>query len=114
LPAYQGSTDYAVTVGSTSTTSTSTHTATLVGENGSGVLFVVGIPLAVVVLVGAMLMLRRRRRRHGAGPLAWTVVGLLGGFTFLAMLTIGIFIIPVVVMLAIACATAPEDPRAHL
>lgn len=84
-------------------------TKTLVDVNGASVLYLVAIPLAAVVVVGLLLMLRRRLRRYGAGALAWSVVGVLGAFTFLAMMTIGIFIVPVVVLLVLACAAAPLD-----
>jgi len=106
LPAYQG-----VTVSATGASSTST--ATLVEVNGRGVLALVAIPLAAVVLVAGSSAFRGWRRRDGAGPFAWTVVGLLGAFAFLAMMTIGIFILPVVALLAIACATAPRDRPCH-
>lgn len=50
------------------------------------------------------------RRRHGhldAGALAWIVVVLLGVMSVLALLSVGIFIVPLVVLLAAACANAP-------
>lgn len=99
LPAYQGTTV-------SSTGESHSTTSTLVGENGAGVLLVVAIPLAAVLVVSTLQWWRRHRGRPGAGPLAWTVVGVLGAFTFLAMMTIGIFIVPVVVLLVVACAAA--------
>ena len=111
LPAYQ-STSASVTGTSGSPAVTeSTSTATLIEVNGTGVLVVVGLPLAAVALVSSALLWRRRRRRSGAGPLAWTVVGLLGALAFVGMLSIGIFIVPAVVLLALACATAPRAPH---
>ncbi len=93
----------------------STSTATLIEVNGSSVLLVVGIPLAAVTVVSVLLLWRRRHRKSGAGALAWVVVGLLGGVAFLGMLTIGIFLMPAVGLLGLACATAPTAPhRAHL
>lgn len=98
-PAYRGS--------SASSSGTVTHTsATLVEENGLRVLAPVSVPL---LAVGAVTFSLRRRRRHekpGAGALAWTVLALLGGFTFLAMFSIGVFILPVVVLVSVVCARA--------
>lgn len=98
-PAYSSS--------SASSSGSATHTsATLVEENGLRVLAPVSVPL---LAVGAVTFSLRRRRRHekpGAGALAWTVVALLGGFTFLAMFTIGVFILPVAGLVTAACARA--------
>ena len=92
---------------SASSSGTVTHTsATLVQENGVRVLAPVSAPLLAVGAVTFSLWHRRRREQRGAGTLAWTVVALLGGFTLLAMLSIGVFILPVVVLVAVACARA--------
>ena len=77
------------------------RSSTLIEENGSGVLWVVGVPLLMTILVGLALWIRGSRR--GAGLLAWTLTGLLVGFNLLAMLTIGPVVIPVTVCLAVAC-----------
>lgn len=76
--------------------------ATLIDENGSRALIVVGVPLLVTILVGVALWIRGRRR--GAGPVAWTFTILLAGFNVLAMLSIGLLIIPITACLALACA----------
>lgn len=78
-------------------------TATLVEMNGAGVLVALSLPLVMAVVVGCALSQRRRR---GAVALAWTVTGLLGVFTLLAMLSIGVFILPVTAALIVACGTA--------
>jgi hypothetical protein len=112
LPFYRSETATALgTADGATSRSATTGTGTLLEVNGAGVLVVVSMPLVAVVLVWAALLLRRRRHRYGAGPLAWTIVGLLGALAFVGMLTIGIFILPVVVLLAIACAAAPQTPR---
>jgi len=77
-------------------------TDTPVGANGLGVVVVLAVPLMVTVLVGGALLLRAHR---GAMPVAWTLTGLLAMFTLLAMMSIGLFIIPVTACLVIACAT---------
>ncbi len=76
--------------------------STLVDENGSGTLVIVAIPLLVSVLVACALWVRGSRR--GAGLVAWALTGLLVCFNLLAMLSIGVFIVPVTACLFVACA----------
>ncbi len=115
LPAYQSTTATMTgTLDGPSTTTTSTTTATLLEVNGTSVLVVVSVPLVAVALVALSLLWRGRRRRNGAGPFAWTVVALLGVLAFLGMMSIGIFLLPVVGLLAIACATAPQETHRGL
>lgn len=49
--------------------------------------------------------------RHGALPLAWAFTGLLGVLNLVAMLSIGVFVLPVTAALIVACAT--RRPRAN-
>ena len=81
---------------------------TLVQENGSGVLIPVGIP--AVISAAVWLALWRRCTRGGAvsGVVAWTCVSLLGIFCLIALASIGLFVIPVAVLLA--CATSLTTP----
>lgn len=79
-------------------------TATLVQVNGIKVLALVGLPLVVVALVAWALGRRRARGQAGAGPVAWTLTVLVGLFALAGMLTIGIFVLPVAVLLVVACA----------
>jgi len=95
VPVYQServSSSGAVTQGS----------ATLVDVNGWGVLLVTGVPLLVTLVVGGALW--HRAARPGAGVFAWTAAGLLVCFNVLAMLSIGVFVIPVTVGVVAACA----------
>ena len=80
---------------------------TLVSENGAGVLLLLAIPLLVtIVVIGALVGLPRR-----AGlALAWTLTGLVGAFTTLGMLTIGIFVMPAAVALVVACTLRTVTP----
>ena len=73
-------------------------TDTLVGVNGRGAVILLGVPLAV----GWALWHGSRR---GAIPVAWALTGLLGVLNVLAMLSIGVFVLPVTAALTIACAT---------
>jgi hypothetical protein len=100
VPFYESDTE---TSTRTSPSPVVTHDSlTLVEENGSGILLIIAIPLLVTIIAGFALWLRGSR--PGAGPIAWTFTGLLAGFNFLAILTIGLFIVPVTACLAIACA----------
>lgn len=84
--------------------------ATLVEVNGPRVLGVVAIPLLAVGAVSASLWHRRARGKRGPGPLAWTVVALCCFFTPLALLSIGIFLVPVTFLLVLACVFAIGAP----
>jgi cytochrome bd-type quinol oxidase subunit 2 len=75
--------------------------ATLVQVNGWRVLLVCAVPLACAALVGVLLW--RRAGKPGAGPVAWTVTAVLAGLNLLAMLSIGVFVLPVTAALVIAC-----------
>jgi hypothetical protein len=109
VPVYQsasGSSSPTMTNGSASGSSSGTMTngsATLVGVNGLGALLVAGVPLAAAVVTGWALW--RRGGQSGAGVLAWVVTGLLVCFNALAMLSIGVFVIPVSGALIVACIT---------
>jgi len=105
LPAYKRvSAAYSSTVaGPLATTESS---ATLVEENGAGVLAFVAIPLVISGAIALALWRRQRVGRPGAGPFAWTVCGILLIFCLLAMLTIGVFVVPVAVALVVGCALA--------
>ena len=82
--------------------------ATLVGVNGLGALLVTVAPLAAVMVTGWALW--RRAGRQGAGVLAWAVTGLLVCFNLLAILSIGVFVLPVTLALVVACATHGRKP----
>jgi hypothetical protein len=105
LPVYQSS-------GASSSGTATGISATLVAVNGWGVLLVAGAPLAAALVIWYVLW--RRRGRHGAGLLAWVLIALLVGFNFLAMLSIGVFIIPVTLGLVIACSTHGGKPAAAI
>ncbi|MFZ0325449.1 MAG: hypothetical protein WAN48_15120 [Actinomycetes bacterium] len=82
--------------------------ATLIAENGFGAVFVVAIPLLVAIAVGAVLWPRVRR---GGLPIAWTLTGLLAVFNLLAMMSIGLFLLPVTLALVVACNGGRAKPN---
>jgi hypothetical protein len=84
-------------------------TDTLVGVNGRGAAILLGVPLVVVLAVGWALWHGSRR---GAIPVAWALTGLLGVLNVLAMLSIGVFVLPVTAALTIACATRRPRSKA--
>jgi hypothetical protein len=80
---------------------------TLVGVNGMGVALVLAVPLFVTVAVGCALALRSR----WSLPIAWALTGLLAALNLLAMLSVGIFVLPVTAALVVACASSrPQLP----
>ena len=84
---------------------------TLVQENGSGVLFPVGIPAVVSAAVWLALWLRCTRGGSVSGVVAWTCIAVLTGFCLLALASIGLFVIPVAVLLACAASATPIGDR---
>jgi hypothetical protein len=100
LPAYES--DSSSSSGETGQTSD-----TLVGVNGLGVAVVLAVPLLVTLAVGSALWLRSR----WSLPIAWTLTGLLAAGNLLAMLSVGVFVLPVTAALVLACASSrPAAP----
>lgn len=99
-PAYEGlHVEGGVTTGST---------ATLVEINGPGVIIPVLVPLVATALVAVALT----RGPQRAGRLvAWALVALLLCFAVIAMFSIGLYVLPVVVALAIATAWPRADQQ---
>ncbi len=79
------------------------YSQTLVAAEGASVLIVLAIPLVVSLAVSAALWLGRRRT-------AWVLTGALGCFAVLGLASIGLFVLPAVLALALACGTG--QPRA--
>ena len=85
---------------SSSSGGTSQASDTLVGVNGTGVALILAVPLLVTLAVGCALWQRSR----WSLPIAWTLTGLLAALNLLAMLSVGIFVLPVTAALVVACA----------
>lgn len=101
FPAYQG----LETRGGVTTETTST----LIEVNGSGAIVPILVPLVVTALV-AVLLLRVREPVARVG--AWALVGLLTIFAVLAMFSIGMYVLPVAIALAVAVAWPRAAPEA--
>ena len=86
---------------------TLTH-STLVQVNGDRALVLMAIPaLASLVVLWAIRV--RGAGARWAAVIAWTAVGALTAETLLGILTIGVFILPVVVLLAAAVRLTPAQ-----
>jgi hypothetical protein len=84
---------------------TLTH-STLVQVNGARALVLVAIPALVTLVVLCAIRARHSGARWG-GPLAWVAVSVLTAEMLLGILTIGVFILPVVILLAAAVRLVP-------
>ena len=82
-------------------------TRTFVEVNGLGSLVLVAIPSVACLVVGAALWHRHHRRPAWSGPAAWTAVAVLVIEAALGIATIGLFLIPVVVLLALSVRLVP-------
>ena len=111
VPVYQSSgvSSSGTSSGVSSSGTLTNGSATLVGVNGWAALLVAGAPLAAAAVTGYALW--RRTGRQGAGVVAWTVTGMLACFNFLAMLSIGVFVLPVTLALVVACGTHGRKPH---
>ena len=76
-----------------------TSSSSLVSDNGIWVLAVLAIPLVVTLLVALCLT-------HGWFWAGWALSGLFVAFSFLAMLSIGVYLLPVTIGLVVASAAA--------
>jgi hypothetical protein len=81
------------------TVAVNTTHATLVQVNGVHVLVPMALPLLAVVTVAVLRPAHRR--------LAWAVTALLLAFCLAAMLSVGIFVLPAVILLVVACSRPP-------
>jgi hypothetical protein len=76
---------------------------TLVGENGWGAVVILLVPLLLTAIVGSALWFQSRG--SAVVTFAWSITMLLGLLNLLAMLSIGVFFLPVTAALIVACAT---------
>ncbi len=79
---------------------------TIVQENGLKVAAIVALPLVATAIVAVALRNRRRRHASGPGPVAIGASALVGVLALLGALTVGPLVIPVCVLLVVACGRA--------
>lgn len=82
--------------------------STLVGENGLGVLLPVAFPAVLTAIVWYALRRKCSRGSRAGGYVAWSLAGLLVVFCFVAILSIGAFVLPVALLLLLAAALTPS------
>jgi hypothetical protein len=87
-------------------------TSTLIGENGVGVLLPVALPAVIVGLVWLALHRKCSRGSSRSGHVAGGLIVLLGTLCVLAGFSIGVFVLPTVLLLAGAATLTPgrADP----
>jgi hypothetical protein len=114
VPVYSGGGSSATSNGTTTTVHTFTSSSsTLVEENGLRVLIPLAIPVALAALVWFALHRRCSRSSRWSGSVAWAAITPLAVFAALTSMSVGMFVLPTVVLLAVAAWLTPA-PRAVL
>jgi hypothetical protein len=72
---------------------------------GAAALMVMALPMLITVFVAGSLA-------AGWRLVAWALTGLLGAFAALTLVTIGVFVLPIVLALAAACVTSVSGDTA--
>jgi hypothetical protein len=99
-PAYQGET---ATSGGTVT-----HTsATLVGVNGLRAALLLAVPLVLTLAAVIALHLRCARGSRAGTIAAWLAVGVLGALTLVGAASIGVYVVPTLLLLVVAGRLTP-------
>ena len=88
-----------------------TTQATLVDVNGYRVLIPVAIPLVLALIAFVGLWARCTRGSNVGNIAAIVVLTILGCFTLLGAMTIGIFVLPITALVATAVAITPDGIR---
>jgi hypothetical protein len=83
-------------------------TATLVQHNGIRVLVALVIPALGSVAVALAMARRHTLDPRWSGPVAWLAVAVVAVEAGVAMLSIGVFILPVAILLAVAVSLVPR------
>lgn len=91
--------------------STSSASSTLVQVNGLGVLIPVAVPALIAAVVWFALHRKCSRGGRASGYLAWGLICMLIAFGIVTIASIGVFVIPVAGLLAIAASLTPSHPR---
>lgn len=81
--------------------------STLLADKGVGAMVLVTIPALVSVIVLVAIRRRRQDRVAAAGRVAWVAISALTLESLLGILSIGAFMVPVAILLALAVRLAP-------
>jgi hypothetical protein len=85
--------------------------ATLAQSQGAWAVVLVTVPALVSVTVAAAMLYRRREGANWSGPVAWTAIGLLAIESLLGILSVGAFMLPVAILLALTVRLVPVPER---
>jgi hypothetical protein len=86
--------------------------STLLESKGAGALVLVTIPALASLVVGSAMVSRRRDGARWSGPAAWTAIGVVTVEALLGILSVGGFMLPVAVLLALAVRVVPPGTPA--
>jgi hypothetical protein len=100
VPAYSGQTV-------TDSRGVTLTTATLVQVHGAKALIIAAIPGVVSIVVGFALSRRRATGARWTGIVAWSMIAVLAVVALLGILSVGVFMLPVVILLAISTRLVP-------
>jgi hypothetical protein len=81
--------------------------STLLQDKGAGALVLVMIPVLVSVIVVIAMRFRRRQDAAWSGRVAWTAIGALTVESLLGIATVGAFMLPVAILLALSMRLVP-------
>lgn len=101
VPAYEG-------VESSSGGVIATTHATIVDENGVGALVPATLPLVAAFAVALLLHRRCTSGSTAAIGAAWAIVGVMAALALVAIASIGLWMVPAVVLLALSTVTTPR------
>jgi hypothetical protein len=85
-------------------------TLTVVQQHGDWVLIPVAVPALASLVVAVALWLVRARGSRVAATVAWSAIGVLAAFALFSIASIGVFIVPVVILLAWAARVSLPGP----
>jgi hypothetical protein len=91
--------------------SVSSSPSTLVAVNGLWVLGPVAIPALLAGIVGLALHRKCSRGNRASGRLAWVLTWLLAAFSVLTGFSIGVFVLPLAVLLLGAASLTPSGAQ---
>jgi uncharacterized membrane protein YhaH (DUF805 family) len=84
--------------------------STLAEENGAWVALPVALPVAFALLAWLGLHLRCARASRLGARLAWVAIALIAAYGTVGAASIGTFVVPAAVLLAVAATLTPFDP----